>query len=370
VRYLSIILTLISAGSAARAAAYLVYAGTYTRNNSKGIYAFRFSSSSGKLKSLGVAAEIANPSFLAFHPNRRFLYAVNEGNPNGVSAFALDPKTGKLTFLNQVSSQGSGPCHLAVDGTGRWLVVANYNNGTMAVIPVHPDGSLGEATQVERHQAAAGRPQRQGSPHAHCVVFSADNRFLLLADLGLDRIFVYQFDAGSGKLTPNEPAFAAMKQGSGVRHLAFHPNGRVLYAVDEIGLSVAAFHFDPAKGTLENFQYISTVPEGTKGDCAEVAVNRAGTRLYASTRGADLISLFAIEPNRQTLTAMDRTPVLGKTPRHFTLDPSGKFLLAANQDSNDITIFRIHPRTGQLTPVGMPIKDAPAPVCVLFLPPK
>lgn len=369
-RYYCLLLTLLSASVALRAADSLVYAGTYTKGDSRGIYVFRFNPSNGKLSGPTLAAETLNPSFLAEHPNHRFLYAVNEGGQGGnkVSAFSIDPKTGKLTPLNAVSSAGEGPCHLAVDATGHWLAVANYNNGTMALLPIHDDGTLGEAKQIEKHTGSSANPQRQRGPHAHCVVFSPDNHFLLLADLGLDKIFVYQFDAAAGTLTANTPPSASVTPGAGVRHLAFHPNGRVLYAIDEMGSTVAAFHYDPAKGTLDAFQYESTLPEGYKGNSsgAEVAVNRAGTRLYASNRGDDSIALFAIDGSRQTLTAMDHTSTLGKTPRHFTLDPTGKFLLVANQDSSDIVVFKVHPRSGQLRPVGGPVKGAAFPVCLLF----
>jgi 6-phosphogluconolactonase len=369
VRNLSIVAGILLAFSSAQAADPLVYVGTYTRNGSRGIYAFRFNQAAGKLTSLGVAAETASPSFLAEHPNHKYLYAVNEVNGMGsVSGFAIDEKSGKLTPLNSVSSGGSGPCHLAVDKTGKWLFVANYNDGAMAVIPVHADGKLGEAVSVEKHSGSGGS-QRQQKAHAHEVVLSPDNRFLLLADLGMDKIYVYKFDAAAGKLTANDPPAGSVAPGAGVRHFVFHPNGRTLYAINEIGNTVTAFHYDPAKGALESFQSVSTLPQGFTGSnsTAEIAINRAGTRVYGSNRGHDSIALFSVDPAKLTLTPMDHTSVMGKTPRHFTLDPSGKYLLSANQDSSDITIFAVHPNTGQLTPVGQPVKDAPMPVCVLFV---
>jgi 6-phosphogluconolactonase len=350
---------LVLAPLAASAADYLVYAGTYTRGASKGIYAYRFESATGKLRPLGVAVEISSPSFLALHPNRRFLYAVGEES-NTADAFAIDPKTGKLTFLNEVSSQGQGPCHLALDATGRWLAVANYGSGSMAILPVQASGRLGEAKVVERH----------GASHAHDVLFSPDNRFLLLADLGLDRIFVYRFDAATGSLAPNDPPYASVAPGAGVRHLAFHPNGRILYAISETASTVTAFRYDPAKGTLESLQTVSTLPPTYKGasTTAEIAVNQAGTALYGSNRGHDSLALFSIDPERFALTPMEYAPTLGKTPRHFALDPTGGYLLVADQDSNEIVVFRVHPKTGQLMPVGRPATDAPLPVCLLFVP--
>ncbi len=365
---------LLALTTAASAADFLVFAGTYTRGTSKGIYAYRFDTASGKLKPLGLAAESLNPSFLIDDAHHRFVYAVNEGGRGGnaVSGFSLDAKTGKLTFLNEMPSNGSGPCHLALDHTGRWLAVANYNNGTMALYPVHEDGRLGEAVAVEKHEGSSVNPGRQRGPHAHEVVFSPDNRFLLQSDLGLDKIFVYRFDAAKGTLTPNDPAFAEVPPGSGVRHMAFHPNGRVLYAIEEMGSNITAFHYDPAKGVLHAFQNISTLPENFKGQNsgAEIAVNRKGTVVYASNRGEDTIAVFNIDPVKMTLSAVDHSPVLGKTPRHFALDPTGQYLFAANQDSNDISMFKVQASTGQLQPASHVVTDLTAPVCVLFVPAK
>jgi 6-phosphogluconolactonase len=357
----------------AGAAEFLVFTGTYTSGStSKGIYSYRFDTANGKLKTLGTAAETTNPSFLADDPKHRFLYAVNEGGQGGnaISSFAIDPKTGKLTFLNQVSSNGNSPCHLALDHTGRWLAVANYGSGTMALYPVRPDGRLGEAVSIEKHEGSSVNPARQKGPHAHQVVFSPDNRFLLLADLGLDKIFVYRFDAAKGSLTANDPAFAMVPPGAGVRHIAFHPNGRVVYAVNEMGSSVTAFHYDPVQGVLESFQTLSTLPESFKGRSsgAEIAVDRKGAVVYASNRGNDTIAVFNIDPVRFTLTAVDHAPVLGRTPRHFALDPTGEYLLVANQDSNDLALFKVQTSTGQLQPASRVVTDVAKPVCVLFVP--
>ncbi len=347
----------------------LVYAGTYTRGASKGIYAYRFQGATGRLRPLGVMVEMSNPSFLALHPNHRFLYAVSE-DANTVSAFAIDAKTGRLAFLNQVSSRGEGPCHLALDATGRWMAVANYESGSMALLPVRPDGRLGEATVVERHEGWSVNPERQRGPHAHAVAFSPDNRFLLLADLGLDRIFVYRFDGGKGSLTPNDPPFTAVAPGAGVRHLAFHPGGKALYAINEMGSTVTAFRYEPGTGALAALQTVATLPEAYKGasTAAEIAVNAAGTVLYGSNRGHDSIALFSIDTEKLTLMPMEYAPTLGKTPRHFTLDPTGGYVLVGNQDSNEIVVFRAHSKTGQLTPVGRPVTGAPSPVCLLFAP--
>lgn len=359
------LLNLVLLALSAHAADRLVYVGSYTQGPGIGISLFHFDDRTGKLTSAGLAAETSNPSFLVEHPNHRFLYSVNEDQQGGVSAFAIDRNTGKLTLLNKVPSGGNGPCHLAVDKTGHWLAVANYGSGDLALLPIAADGKLSAPVFTERHPGGSVNPARQQGPHAHCVLFSPDNRFLLLADLGHDKIFVYRFDAAAGSLKPQDPGTVA--PGAGVRHLAFHPNGRVLYAVDEMGSSITAFHYDA--GALSEFQTISTVPKDFKGrnSGAEIAVNAAGTAVYSSNRGQDSIALFAVDPERLTLTAVDHTPTLGRTPRHFTLDPSGTFLLAANQDSDSIAVFHVHPRTGQLTPAGKVVTGIPKPVCILFL---
>ena len=369
-RNLRVVAGLLVALSCAYAADPLVYVGTYTRNGSRGIYAFRFHSSTGKLSSLGLAAESESPSFLAEHPNHKFLYAVNEAGRIGeVSAFAIDATSGKLTFLNKVSSGGNSPCHLAVDKTGKWVAVANYGDGVLTIYPIGSDGKLGEPVVTEKHTGSSADPSRQKGPHGHEAVFSPDGKFLLFSDLGLDKIFIYKFDSATGKITPNDPPSGSVPAGAGVRHFAFHPNGRTVYSINEIGSSVTAFHYDPAKGSLEAFQTLSTLPEGFKGQnsTAEIAVDRAGKHVYGSNRGHDSIALFNVDPAKMTLTRTDDTPVMGKTPRDFVLDPTGKYLIAANQDSSDITIFKVHPNSGQLTPAGQPVKDAPMPVCVLFV---
>ncbi len=366
----SLFAVLLSAAPLA-AADYLVYAGTYTRpgpNGSKGIYAYRFETPSGKLTPLGLAAETSNPSFLIEHPNHKFVYAVGEGGRGTVTAFSVEPKTGKLTMLNQVSSGGSGPCHLAIDHTGKWIAVANYNDGAFTMIPVDADGKLG-TPQTEKHTGSSANASRQSGPHAHDVVFTPDNRYLLLADLGLDKIFVYHFDPQKG-ITPNDPPSGSVAPGAGVRHMAFHPNGKILYAIAELNSTITAFNFDQAKGTLMAFQTISTLPDDFKGNnsTAEIQVNKAGTVLYGSNRGHDSIALFNIDPRRFTLSAAGHVPTLGRTPRHFTLDPTGGYLFVANQDSSTIAMFKVHPTTGQLMPHGEIVKDAPMPVCVLFVP--
>lgn len=347
------------------AADWIAYVGTYTGGDSKGIYAFQFDDSTGKLAAAGLAAETSNPSFLAVSPNRRFLFAVNEESAGSISAFSIDG--GKLTLLNTVSSRGAGPCHVALDKTGQWLFVANYNSGSVAAFPVHDDGSLGGASAFEQHSGSSVNPQRQAGPHAHSVNVSPDNRFVLVADLGLDRILTYRIDPAKG-LVPAEPLFKA-QPGSGPRHLTFSPGGRFAYAINEMLATITVFQYDASAGSLREAQTISTLPAGFNGanSAAEIAVHPSGKFLYASNRGHDSIAIFRVDPAKGTLTAAGHVSTDGKTPRNFAIDPSGRFLLAANQDSGNIVVFRVDRKTGGLTPAGAGVK-VPSPVSIVFVP--
>lgn len=354
------LLALFLAAGAAHAADPLVYIGTYTDSGSKGIYGFRLQSKNGRMTSMGVMGETSNPSFLVLHPNHRFLYAANEnGNARqmgSVTAFAIDPQSGKLTALNWVSSRGGAPCHLTFDRTGKWLAVANYEGATIAVIPVLDDGTLGNAVAL----AHTGG-------HASGVAFSPDNRFLMAADPDLDRICIYGFDAAKGLLTTHDPPVARVKPGSRVRHIRFHPGGAALYALNELSSTVTVFSYDAASGNLQELQTLQTLPDFSAGNkAAELVLNRDATLLYVSNRGHDSIYAFSIDPRRLTLSPAADFPTLGKTPRHFALSPDGKYLLAANQDTNDLAVFKVDTRTGQLTPAGKMVKDVPKPACVLF----
>ena len=353
---------------------YLFYVGTYTGPKSKGIYAYRFQPANGTISPLGAVGETPSPSFLAIHPNRQVLYAVNEHDGDEkiqtVSAFAIDQATGQLAFLNKVSSRGSGPCHLVVDKTGKYVIIANYGSGSVAVLPIQKDGRLGEATAFIQHEGSSIDPARQKGPHAHCIALSPDNRFVFVADLGLDKVLIYRFNALKGTLTPNNPAFAKVKAGSGPRHLAFHPNGKFFYVNSEMGSLVTVFTYGPTAGTLREIQTVSTLPEGFSGQSttAEIQVDRAGKFLYVSNRGHDSIAVFAINPVKGTLTPVEHVPTQGKTPRNFSLDPTGAYLLAANQNTDNTVLFRVDAKTGRLTPAGQTLTDAGSPVCIVFLP--
>ena len=362
----SLLAFLLGLAAAGHAADYLVFTGAYTGGPVKGIFAYHFSTTNGKLNASGIAVETPDPSFLVEHPSHRWVYAVNE-KEGTVSSFTVDAKHDKLLPLNHVSSRGQGPCHLAFDHSGRWLAVSNYDDGAMAILPVGTDGRLGEAVAVEHHQGHSLHPRQQG-PHAHGVVFSPDNKFLMLADLGLDRIFVYKFDAARGTVAANDPAFVEAVAGAGPRHLAFHPSGRVLYVINELNSTVVGYLYNSDTAGLTPFQTISTLPAGYIGanTAAEIAVSAGGTLLYASNRGNDTIALFAIDPQRLNLTPIDHSPTLGQTPRHFAIDATGSFLFAANQDSSSVTVFKMQHMTGQLSLDGRPV-TAPVPTCVLLV---
>jgi 6-phosphogluconolactonase len=363
------------AGRAAENSRFLVYVGTFTGGESRGIYAFRFDAGSGVVTPLGLVAEIANPAFLAIHPNQKYLYAASEianyeGKHEGaVAAFAIDAATGKLTPLNQVSSRGPGPCFVSIDHTGRDLLVANYAGGSVAVCPIRSDGHLAEATAFIQNTGSSVNPQRQREPHAHSINVSPDNRFAIVADLGLDKLLIYRFDAARGTLTPNDPPFVAVKPGSGPRHFTFHPNGRFAYVINELASTVTAFSYDAARGALTELETISTLPPDFTGRsaAAEVQVDSAGRFLYGSNRGSDTIAIFAIDPAKGTLTPVEYVPTRGKTPRNFRIDPTGSYLFAANQDSASVVIFRRDASTGRLTPSGKAL-DVASPVCVRFVP--
>lgn len=340
----------------AAAADRVVYVGTY----GKGIYAFRFHPESGEMQAIDLVAATDNPSFLAIHPNRRFLYAVNEDDDGAVSSYAIDDKTGKLTKLNRVPARGGGTCHVALDQTGKMLVVANYGTGSIASYPVLKDGALGEAKSFIQHAGPS-------APHAHCVTFSADNHFAIAADLGLDKLFVYRVDPRNATLAANDPPFAQVKQGSGPRHFVFSHGTDRAYVINELASTITGFHYDAQRGALNAFQTISTLPEGFSGEnfTAEIEIDPRGRFLYGSNRGHDSIAVFAIDPASGTLSLLEHVPAGGKIPRSFAIDPTGAYLFAANQKSDNIVQFRIDATTGRLQPTGKSLQVG-APVCVVF----
>jgi 6-phosphogluconolactonase len=360
----------------AQDAPMLVYLGTYTGPKSKGIYVVRFDPKTGAMGQPEVAAEIKNPSFVTIHPSRRFLYAVGEVSDFGgkkagaVSAFSIDPSTGKLTMINQESTGGDGPCWVSTDATGKVALVANYGGGSVESLPIKPDGSLGAPATFIQHTGSSVNKSRQGEPHAHSINVTPDNRYAVAADLGLDKLMIYDLNTNDAMLKPHDPPFAKMPPGAGPRHLAWHPNGKVAYVCGEMGMTVTAFTYDGAKGTLTEIQTIGTLPPGTepstKYSTAEVQVHPSGKFLYVSNRGHNSIATFTIDEATGKLTAAGHVPSGGKTPRNFRIDPTGTWLLAAHQDSDNVVEFKIDPRTGALTPTGVNLTVG-SPVCVKFL---
>jgi len=350
------------------------YFGTYTRKLSKGIYVSRYTAADGKMGPPELAGELTNPSWVTVHPKGQYLYAASEtGNFQGqrtgsVAAFSIDRATGKLSKLNELPSHGTSPCHVIVDGTGRSAVVANYGTGSVACYPIQSDGSLGDASSVIQHTGSGPVAARQQGPHAHQAVLSPDNRFVLIPDLGLDKVMIYRLDPAKATLEAHEPAFASTPPGFGPRHLAFHPKGRFAYVIGEMASSIAAYAFDPAKGSFQQLATISTLPEGFTGrnSTAEIEVHPSGRFLYGSNRGQDTIAVYAIDQSKGTLTMLEQIPSQGKTPRNFKIDPSGDFLFVANQDTDNIVGFRIDTKTGHLAPTGQTF-EVGAPVCIAFL---
>lgn len=347
-----------------------VFFGTYTNNKpdgSKGIYTSTLDLKTGALSKPELAAETVSPSFLAIAPGGKFLYAVGEaGIGGGVSGFAIGGD-GKLTLINRETTGGKGPAHVSVDGAGKNVLVANYGSGAIACLPISAEGKLSPASSVIQHEGSSVNPARQKGPHAHSIYVDKGQRFVVSADLGLDKVLVYKFDAAAGKLTPNEPAFFAAKPGAGPRHFAFHPDGRHAFVINEIDSTLTSLAWDPEKGTLSGIQTLSTLPAEHKGNStAEVVVHPSGKFVYGSNRGHDSIAGFSFDGATGKLTAIGHTPAGGKTPRNFNIDPTGTFLIAAHQGSNTVQAFRIDGDNGTLTPVGGAVPVA-SPVCIKFL---
>jgi 6-phosphogluconolactonase len=360
---------------AAKGSKFWVYVGTYSGGKSKGIYRCELDLATGKLSEATLAAETVNPSFLAIHPSNRYLYAVGEiGNfggakSGGVSAFALDPKSGALKPLNAKPSGGAGPCFVAVDRQGKNVLVANYGGGSASVLHLADDGRLGERTGFTQHRGKGDDPARQEGPHAHSINLDAANHFAFVADLGLDKVFVYRFDADKGSLVKNDPPAVALAPKSGPRHFAFHPNGRYAYVINEMANTVTAMTYDAEQGVLKKIQTVSTLPEGYKKSTttAEVQVHPSGKFLYGSNRGHNSIAIFTIDEKTGKLTPSGHQAKGINVPRNFGIDPTGQFMLVANQDGDSILVFRIDAKTGALEATGEKVVVG-KPVCVKFVP--
>jgi len=353
----------------------LVYVGTYTSDDSEGIYVCRLDLSSGKLTLIKTVKDLVNPCFLAIDPQYSYLYSIDEvrksddSRRGAVSAFSINRKTGDLTFINKQPVKGPAPCHLTVDNTGKFVLTANYNGGFISVFPIISGGRLGTMTDFVQHYGSGPNPTRQKESHAHSINMDHSNRYAFAADLGIDKIMIYRLDLDEGKLLPNEQPWVQVKAGAGPRHFNFHPNGKYAYVINELNSTITAFLYDETQGTLKEIHTVSTLPEDFTGNnsCADIHVSPSGKFIYGSNRGHDSIVIFAIDEETGKLTYIGNEPTRGKTPRNFAIDPTGTFLLAENQRSNNIVTFRIDRQTGKLISTGH-IIEIPSPVCIKMIP--
>lgn len=369
----AIMLAASATNAADQPAAYRVYLGTYTGNGSQGIYTAKFDTATGALSGVELAGELKNPSFLAVHPSRKYLYAVSEvadanGKPTGgVAALAVDETTGKLTLLNTQSSGGAGPCHVNLDRAGKTAVVANYGGGSVASYAIGADGKLAPAASVMQHRGSSVDKSRQEAPHAHSVYVDPSSRWVLSADLGLDKVMIYGLNPQTSQLTEQTPGFAKVAPGAGPRHFAFHPNGKYGYVINELGNTVTVFAWDADKGTLTEIQTIGTLPVDFTGKSytAEVVVHPSGKFLYGSNRGHNSLAIFRVDEATGKLTLLGQQPTRGDHPRNFNIDPTGRWILCGNANTDNIVTLKIDPTTGHLTDTGLELKLS-KPVCVKF----
>jgi len=349
---------------------YLVV-GTYTGGKSEGIYVYNFNSTDGSFKEVS-HVKTSNPSFVAVSPNEKFVYAVHEDAANNgkggeISSFSFDKKTGMLNYINEEPTDGDHPCYVSVDKTGKWIIAGNYSSGSLSVLPVKADGGVSVPTTTIQHEGSGINKDRQSKPHVHCVYLSADNKFLFVPDLGIDKVMIYAFDATTGKLNPASQPFAKSVDGSGPRHFTFHPNNKWAYLIEELSGTVETFQY--SNGTLKNIQRISTMPAGDTSfaGSADIHVSLDGKFLYASNRSkSNTIAIYKVNQVDGKLTLVGHQSTMGRTPRNFNFDPSGNFLLVANQDSDQIVIFKRDTQTGLLTDTGKRI-DVGKPVCLKWI---
>ena len=362
---LCLICALLGSIQPASGADFWVYIGTYTRATSKGVYLFKLDTDSGSLTPQGLAAAADDPCFLAIAPGEKYLYAcatANNHRDGVIDAFTINPTNGTLQLVNEQPSGGDGPTQIAINPDGKCAAVANYSSGSVALLPIGTDGKLALPSSVIQHTGSSINKSRQQSPHPHSCNFDSSGKFIFVPDLGIDKIAVYQCD--DQKLTLLDPVPVA--PGSGPRHMAFSPDGKFAYLINEMAGTVITYALNG--GTLKQLQTISTLPENFHGTntAAEVAVHPNGRFVYASNRGNDSIAIFAVDPAAGTLSLIGFQSTLGKGPRMFAIDPTGNFLIAANQNSDNVVLFRIDPKTGKLTATGTTFTVS-SPVCVTFL---
>jgi 6-phosphogluconolactonase len=368
-RCLAAVLAILAAAAAAPAADLFVYFGTHSSGPGIGFSLAHFDTDTGALTPPQFLLEAVEPAYFVIAPDGRHLYTCNSGKAATVSAYATEPHTGRLTFLNRADTGGGDTSYLSLDQTGRYALAANYDGGSIAVFELQPDGSFGARTAFVQHTGKGVNPQRQSHAFAHSIITDPDNKFALAADLGLDKLFVYRFDARDGSLQTNDPPFVSVQPGAGARHVKFHPNGKWVYLITEMGSTIYAYNWDAARGALAEFQTISTLPADFHGSsaCSELLVHPNGKFLYGSNRGHDSLAVFAVDPANGRLTPVQTISSGGKTPRCFAIDPTGRWIVCANHDSNNVVVFRIDETTGRLTQTGQPV-SAPTPYCPRFLP--
>jgi 6-phosphogluconolactonase len=337
---------------AAKAAQYFLYVGSYTAGTSKGIYAWKFDSKDGSIAPLGLMAETPQPAHLWIAPNHKTLYAVNWENVGGVSAYHIDPKTGALSFLNKTSSHGAQPNQVVVDPSGRVAVTVNYTNGSLAAYRLEPDGKLGEAFYVDQHTGKPLSPKQPG-PKQHGIQFSKDNKFMFIADLGLDRVYSYRFDAAVPSIAPFDPPYVSTHAGAGPRRIQMSPDGKFLYVDHETDSEVGVYAIDGGK--LKEIQVIGTVPDEAKAHntTAEIIISDDGRHLYIGNRGHDSVAIFTIDPKTGMLSGRENVPSGGRTPRNIRFDPTGNWFFAANENGGNITEFKVDKKSGHLTATGV-----------------
>ncbi len=363
------LLLLFFLSSTATAMETFVYFGSHNNQPGAGFSLARFDTDTGVLTKPTFLLEAKEAAFFVIHPNGKHLYTCNSGSPGGLSAYAITPGTGALSLQNRQLSGGGDASYITLDRTGRYVLVANYEGGNIAAFALRPDGSIGDWTAFVQHTGKSVHPERQAHAYAHAIVVSADNRFVLVPDLGVDKLFVYRFDDKTGKLAPHDPPFVEVPPGSGPRHVKFHPNGRWVYLINEMASTIIGYGWDAAKGALTQFQSVSTLPSDFKGNssCAEVEVHPNGKFLYGSNRGHDSLAAFAIDQKNGRLSLIQHVPSGGKTPRNFAFDPTGKWIICTNHASNNAVVFGVDATSGQLAQKGDPV-SVPSPFCERFLP--
>jgi 6-phosphogluconolactonase len=366
-----VVVMLLAFPMTSRAEDMYVYFGSHSEGPGIGFSLAHFDTDTGVLTKPQFLIEAVQPAFFIIHPDGKHLYTNNSGSPGGISAYEIDRSNGHLKLLNKKPASGGDPSFISVDKTGKYVLAANYQGGNIEVYAIQPDGSIGERTAFVQHTGSSINPQRQTHPFAHSIVTDPTNRFVLVPDLGIDKVMIYRFDEKTGKLEANDPPSVSIKPGSGPRHIRFHPDGKHVYLISEIASTITAFNWDSQKGTLSEFQTVSTLPEGFTGTstCAELEIHPNGKFIYGSNRGHDSIAVFAIDQASGKLSLVQHISSAGKTPRNFAFDPTGKWILCTNHGSNNAVVFKVDPTTGKLTQQGEPV-EVPSPFCERFLPVK